>query len=47
MVFRPVRWVILLGAAFVAGLVYERSEARTRCLDMGGVMDGALCIGAK
>lgn len=43
--FRIIRALILVLVAFVAGLLFERSEARTACEDAGGVMQGGICRG--
>lgn len=44
--FGLIRLPLLVGLAFVAGMLYERSEARTACLAAAGEMRDNLCIGA-
>ena len=38
-----VRLAILLPLAFVAGLLFERSNAATACADQGGAMRDGVC----
>lgn len=45
--FRLIRSIILVLIAFVAGLLYERSEVRTACQDAGGVVQGGICRGVS
>ena len=41
---RLVRLVFLLLAAFVAGIVYERTQASERCLLRAGDWQAGLCL---
>lgn len=41
--FRPVRTLIILLVAFVAGLFYERNLQNERCIERGGQMVDRLC----
>ena len=43
MLFRPFRLLILLGIAFIAGILYERGEIKTRCEQVGGDMESGFC----
>lgn len=43
MLFRPIRTLIIIGIAFVAGIVYEKQSMRDRCLDQGGRITAGLC----
>lgn len=45
--FRPVRFVVVVLLAFVAGMLFERSGASDRCLAAGGRMDAGLCRGVS
>ncbi|MEE4187091.1 MAG: hypothetical protein V2I76_01410 [Roseobacter sp.] len=45
--FKPIRLVILLGAAFLAGLLFERYNSSEKCVQAGGSMDAGLCRGAS
>lgn len=45
--FRPIRTLILLGIAFIAGVLYERFSMEDRCLDAGGAMQRNLCAGIE
>lgn len=45
--FRPIRTLFLIGIAFLGGVFYERGNARTACLDDGGVWDNAACFGRE
>ncbi len=48
LIFKPVRTILILGAAFIAGVFYERNMATDRCLDAGGrVADSGFCEGVK
>lgn len=44
---RPVRTLVMLLVAFVAGLLYERNLQTDRCLDRGGHMSQGLCEGTQ
>lgn len=41
--FRLIRTPVLLLIAFVAGLLYERSQAADACLGAGGKMHDGVC----
>ena len=41
--FRPVRTLILITFAFLAGVFYERSNQTERCHDSGGQIDDGIC----
>ncbi|WP_299673752.1 hypothetical protein [uncultured Roseobacter sp.] len=43
--FRPIRTLMLVLVAFLAGLFVERANQRDSCLDRGGAMSEGLCIG--
>ncbi|MFL2786305.1 MAG: hypothetical protein ACJZ87_07520 [Paracoccaceae bacterium] len=43
MLFRPIRLLIFLGIAFVAGIIYERQSASERCEEAGGRYVNELC----
>lgn len=43
--FRPVRLIVLLGAAFLAGLLTERYNAAETCRAAGGEIDKGVCKG--
>lgn len=43
MLFRPIRTIVIVTIAFVAGMVYERSNANERCTTAGGQMINGLC----
>ncbi|MEL7098041.1 MAG: hypothetical protein AAGM84_04360 [Pseudomonadota bacterium] len=45
--FKLLRLVILLPAAFAAGWVYESQTAATRCVEAGGVMRDGICRGVQ
>lgn len=45
--FRLIRMIFLVAAAFVAGVLYERNTLRTTCLDGGGVWEAGTCYGLK
>lgn len=41
--FRPVRTLILLAVAFLAGVFYERNNHGERCHERGGQIDEGIC----
>lgn len=43
--FRPIRTILLIFFAFLAGVLYERNIQLDKCLDRGGRMDSGLCYG--
>jgi ribose/xylose/arabinose/galactoside ABC-type transport system permease subunit len=43
--FRPVRFLIVVLLAFLAGVLFERSNTSDRCTAAGGRMDAGLCRG--
>ncbi|WP_177170690.1 MULTISPECIES: hypothetical protein [Lentibacter] len=45
--FRPIRTIVLIGAAFLGGVVYEKSSHADRCLNAGGNVKTGLCEGAR
>ncbi|MGA9250948.1 MAG: hypothetical protein WBV78_20750 [Roseobacter sp.] len=45
--FKPVRLLILISAAFLAGLMVERYNVSEKCKQAGGTMDAGLCRGAS
>jgi len=45
--FGLIRLPLLLGVAFVAGVFYERSQAREACLVAGGTPQAGLCLGGR
>lgn len=45
--FRPIRTLILILFAFVAGVFFERAAEGDRCLDRGGALSEGLCIGVE
>ncbi|MFK7879901.1 hypothetical protein [Roseobacter sp.] len=45
--FRPIRSLILILVAFVAGMFFEQAAHRDTCLDRGGEMSEGLCFGAE
>lgn len=47
LLFHPFKLIILVGAGFTAGLVYERSVLGDKCVARGGQMEQGVCIGAK
>lgn len=47
LLFRPFRLIILIGAGFLAGLMFERNSMSDRCADRGGAVARGICIGAK
>lgn len=45
--FSLIRTAILVMIAFVAGLLFERSQAGEICVAAGGTMSAGLCKGAS
>ncbi|WP_187430537.1 hypothetical protein ROLI_036670 [Roseobacter fucihabitans] len=45
--FRPIRSLILIGVAFVAGVFFEQATHRQACIDRGGDMSEGICLGAE
>lgn len=45
--FRLLRFLFLLGAMFVAGIIFERNAHADNCLDRGGKVERGICIGAR
>lgn len=43
MLFAPIRTVILIAIAFVAGMVYERSRDAEACADRAGILADIVC----
>ena len=44
MIFRPVRLLIIIGIAFTAGVVYEKQKYKKICGEIGGTLNGSICI---
>ena len=44
---RLLRFLFLLGAAFVSGIIFERIAHTGNCLDRGGNVERGICIGAR
>lgn len=44
--FRPLRLVILIALAFVAGVFFERQNVSEKCAEAGGAMASGLCLNA-
>jgi len=44
---RLIRILVLLGAVFVAGILYERNGMADNCLDRGGHVVNGICLGAR
>ncbi len=47
LLFRPFRLILIVGAGFLAGLLFERSSMTDRCLDRGGAVERGICVGVK
>ena len=47
MIFRPVRTLLLIAVAFVAGMFYERNRQAERCEAVTGILHDILCEDAK
>ena len=45
--FRLLRTALLVMFAFVAGLLFERSQTAEACVAAGGTMSAGLCKGAS
>ncbi len=45
--FRPIRSLMLITVAFLAGIFFERANQRDTCLDRGGAISEGLCIGVE
>ncbi len=45
MLIRPVRTLLIVFAAFWAGILYERFERTDKCLDRGGRNVDGICYG--
>ncbi|MDW3224514.1 MAG: hypothetical protein R8G34_16820 [Paracoccaceae bacterium] len=45
--FRPIRTLILIGIAFVSGIIFARELQRDTCIDRGGEMSDGICLGAE
>lgn len=43
--FRPIRTIMLVLFAFVAGVLFEKSGQNELCSDRGGEMSEGLCLG--
>lgn len=43
LLLRPVRSLLLIGAAFLAGMIYEKTEAVKRCDAHGGQLEKGIC----
>ena len=42
---RPIRTLVLLGLAFLAGVFFERQQQLDRCAAASGTMTNGLCLG--
>lgn len=42
--FRPVRTLLLLAFAFLAGVFYERQGVAERCQEDGGRIEDGICM---
>ncbi|WP_424940647.1 hypothetical protein [Aliiroseovarius sp. S253] len=47
LLFHPFKLIILVGAGFTAGVIYERGVLGDKCETRGGEMEQGVCIGAK
>lgn len=45
--FRLIRFLIVLFATFVGGILFERNAHADNCLDRGGHVVKGICIGAR
>ena len=45
--FKPIRLLILILFAFLAGVLFERNNTSEKCSTAGGQMDAGLCLGAS
>jgi hypothetical protein len=45
--FRPVRTLLFIFLAFVAGIIYERSNQSENCREQGGRFVDGLCQGGS
>ena len=43
MIFRPIRFLIIIGIAFTAGVVYEKQKYKKICDEIGGTLNGFIC----
>ena len=43
MVFRPIKMLVFVGIAFVAGIIYERQSVSEECQLIGGKMLNGFC----
>jgi hypothetical protein len=43
--FRPIRTLILILVAFLAGVLYERSQQADKCLARGAHLVDGVCLG--
>jgi hypothetical protein len=43
MLFRPIRTLIILAVAFIAGMMYERERQAETCLQTAGVLQDIVC----
>ena len=44
MIFRPLRLIIIIGIAFTAGVVYEKQKYKKICGEIGGALNGSICL---
>jgi len=42
MLFRPLRLLIIIGAAFIAG-IYEKQQYKEMCGEIGGTLTESIC----
>lgn len=45
MILRPIRTLLVVGLAFIAGVLYERFQQGEACADQGGRINNGLCLG--
>ena len=43
MLFRPLRLLIIIGAAFIAGIIYEKQKYKEMCGEIGGTLTESIC----
>jgi hypothetical protein len=44
MLLRPIKSLLFIGLAFVAGIFYERAMMEVRCDARGGKTGGGVCV---
>ena len=43
MIFRPIRLLVIIGIAFIAGVVYEKQNYKENCDEIGVIFNGSIC----